>query len=158
MLNGPAGAHLPPPPTLPGRSYAVIVARFNGDLTGTMRDRCVATLEDSGAERIDVYEVPGAWELPQTAARVGALERHDAIVTIGCVIRGETAHFDFVAGEASDGLGVVARSLSVPLIFGVLTTDTVEQAWERAGPEHGDKGREFAISALHMVSLYEDLA
>ena len=116
-------------------------------------------LTDQGvaAGDIDVYHVPGAWELPQAALRVAATKRHDAIIALGCVIRGETAHFDYVAGEAARGLGEVARGLDIPLLFGVLTTDTVEQAQARAGRTEGNKGRELAVSALGMLDLYTEL-
>jgi 6,7-dimethyl-8-ribityllumazine synthase len=106
---------------------------------------------------IDVVRVPGAWELPATAARVAELHRHDAIIALGCVIRGATPHFDHVAGEASSGLGAVARQQSIPVIFGVLTTDTIEQAVERAGTKAGNKGWDAALSALEMINLYGSL-
>ena len=101
--------------------------------------------------------MPGGWGLPQEARRIEALDRHEAVIALGCVIRGETPHFDYVAGEASSGLGAVAREIDTPLLFGVLTTDTTEQAWARASREVGNKGRELAQSALHMIRLYEDL-
>ena len=118
-----------------------------------------AALERAGveADAVDVYWVPGAWELPQAAKRIAALDRHDALIALGCVIRGETPHFDYVAGEASSGLGAVAREIDVPLLFGVLTTDTPDQAWARASRESGNKGGELAHSALHMIGLYESL-
>jgi 6,7-dimethyl-8-ribityllumazine synthase len=106
---------------------------------------------------VDVYWVPGAWELPQATRKVAGLNRHDAVIALGCVIRGDTPHFDFVAGEASSGLGAIAREIDVPLLFGVLTTDTPDQAWARASRESGNKGRELARSALHMIALYEGL-
>ncbi len=106
---------------------------------------------------MDFYRVPGAWELPQEARRIAALNRHDAFIALGCVIRGETPHFDYVAGEASSGLGAVAREIVIPVLFGVLTTDTPDQAWARASREAGNKGRELAHSALHLIGLYEGL-
>ena len=137
----------------------MIAARFNADVTTELVEGCRAGLSEFGVlpDDVDVYWVPGAWELPQTARRLASLRRHDAIIALGCVIRGETAHFDYVAGEASSGLGAVARTLDVPLLFGVLTTDTQEQAWTRASRDADDKGRELALSALHMVALYDDL-
>jgi 6,7-dimethyl-8-ribityllumazine synthase len=151
------GSHLPAP--APGRRIGIIAARFNGNVTEEMLEGCRNTLEEFGvgADAVDVYWVPGAWELPQAARRIAALNRHDAFIAIGCVIRGETPHFDFVAGEASSGLGTVAREIDIPLLFGVLTTDTPEQAWARASREEGNKGRDLAHSALHMIGLYEDL-
>ena len=159
MLTDASAAHLPTPPSMPGRRFAVLVARFNSEITDVLRERCVAGLVECGVDEgdIDVMHVPGAWELPQVASHLSRLKRHDCVIALGCVIRGETAHFDFVAGEASSGLGAVARGESLPIVFGVLTPDTEEQAWERAAPDKGDKGREFALSALHMVTLYEGL-
>ena len=151
------GSHLPDP--APGRRIGIIAARFNSRVTEEMLESCRSTLEEFGvgADAVDVYRVPGAWELPQAARRIAALKRHDALIALGCVIRGETPHFDYVAGEASSGLGAVARELDIPLLFGVLTTDTPDQAWARASREGGNKGRELAESALHMIGLYEGL-
>jgi 6,7-dimethyl-8-ribityllumazine synthase len=159
MLTEPSGGHLPPPESMAGRRFALLVARFNSEITEVLRDRCIEGLRECGVlERdIDVFHVPGSWELPQVASRLGHLHRHDCLIALGCVIRGETSHFDFVAGEASDGLSSVARAVNLPIIFGVLTPDTVEQAWDRAHAERADKGREFALSAAHMVTLYEGL-
>lgn len=154
-----AGSHLPVPNPSPGNRVGIIAAHFNGDVTRELLEGCRTALEEFGLEpdAVDVYWVPGAWELPQAARRIGALKCHDALIALGCVIRGETSHFDYVAGEASSGLGAVARELDVPLLFGVLTTDTLDQAWSRASREAGNKGRELAHSALHMIDLYESL-
>ncbi len=159
MLSEASAAHLPPPDSMSGRRFALLVARFHTEITEVLKDRCLAGLLECGVAEgdIDVYYVPGAWELPQVASRLGHLHRHDCLIALGCVIRGETSHFDFVAGEASDGLSSVARAVNLPVIFGVLTPDTVEQAWDRADMNKGDKGREFALSAAHMVTLYEGL-
>jgi 6,7-dimethyl-8-ribityllumazine synthase len=140
-----------------GKRFALIVSRFNGFITHELLHGAVACLVEHGVEDnlIDVYHVPGAWEIPQAARRLVALDRHDALIGLGCVIRGETPHFDFVAGEAAQGLGRLAAEATVPLVFGVLTTDTVEQAVARAGPKSGNKGREAALSALEMVSLFD---
>ena len=151
--------HLPDPPRGEGRRIAIIAARFNGDVTSEMVEGCRAGLADFAVDAadLDLYWVPGAWELPQAALKVGSKGRHDAIITLGCVIRGETAHFDYVAGEASDGLGAVARTLDMPVLFGVLTTESHEQAWTRASREQDDKGRELALAALHMIAVYAGL-
>lgn len=143
-----------------GLRMAVLCTRFHGDITETLLDRCRATLAAHGvsADAVEVVRVPGAWELPQAAARLAALDRHDVLVAIGCVIRGDTPHFDYVAGEATRGLGEVARDYDRPVIFGVLTTDTEEQAWERARADGQDKGRELALAALEMGLLYRGLA
>ena len=159
MRSPESGSHLPDPPRADGRRIAIIAARFNRDVSSEMLEGCLAGLAEYGvgSDDLDVYWVPGAWELPQAARKVGSKGRHDAIITLGCVIRGETAHFDYVAGEASDGLGAVARALDIPVLFGVLTTETYEQAWERASRESDNKGRELALSALHMIALYAGL-
>lgn len=153
------GSHLPDPRPAPGKRIGIVVSRFNGEVTTEMLEGCRGALAERGipSESVDVYWVPGAWELPQVARRVAAESLHDAIIAIGCVIRGETPHFDFVSAEASQGLGAVARTLDVPLLFGVLTTDTREQAWTRACREAGNKGLDLAWSALHMMALYDGL-
>ena len=101
--------------------------------------------------------MPGAWELPPTAARIIGLNRHDVIIALGCVIRGDTPHFDYVCTEASAGLGAVARSASIPVLFGVLTTDDHPQALARAGDGKDNKGYEAAFAALKMVDVYKAL-
>lgn len=159
MRRSESGSHLPDPPAAEGSRIAIIAARFNGDVTTEMLEGCLGGLVAFGVDSddIDVFWVPGAWELPQTARKVASGGAYDAIIALGCVIRGETAHFDYVAGEASYGLGALARTLEVPLLFGVLTTETHQQAWARASREEDDKGREVALSALHMVALYAGL-
>ena len=106
---------------------------------------------------IDVVWVPGAWELPAAAERLLASDRYDAIVAVGAVIRGETPHFQYVAGEAARGLADLQREFSVPIGFGLLTTDTEEQALARAGGPHGNKGFDAALSALEMADLFSRL-
>lgn len=142
-----------------GRRFALLVSRFNSLVTDQLLSGARDCLARHGVEddAIDVFRVPGAWELPQAARKVAGLGRHDALVVLGCVIRGATPHFEHVAGEASRGLGAVARQLDVPLSFGVLTTDTVEQALERAGTKAGNKGWDAALSALEMAALYDGL-
>ena len=142
-----------------GRRVALVVARFNGAITERLVEGARDCLVRHGVADgdIDVIRVPGAWELPSVVARVAALHRHDAIIALGCVIRGATPHFDHVAGEASSGLGAVARQQSIPVIFGVLTTDTIEQAVERSGTKAGNKGWDAALSALEMINLYGSL-
>lgn len=139
-----------------GLRIALLVARFNDDITGALLTGARAALMDHGIaeDAIDVIRVPGAWELPQAAARVVDARGHDAVVALGCVIRGETPHFDFISAEATRGLGAVARSASIPVTFGVLTTDDLEQARERADPERLDKGREAAAAALEMMGVF----
>lgn len=142
-----------------GKRFALLVARFNGTITEQLLQGARDCLLRHGVAEgdIDVYRVPGAWELPGLAARLAARGNHDALVALGCVIRGATPHFDHVAGEASRGLGAVAREHAVPVIFGVLTTDTIEQAVERSGTKSGNKGWDAALSALEMADLYRSL-
>ncbi len=142
-----------------GLRIAVIAARFNAHITDRLLQGALDALREHGAVDGDLtaVRVPGAWELPQTAARAAASGRFDAIVTLGCVIRGETPHFDFVCQEATLGLGVVARNADVPVVFGVLTTDDEAQAQARAGSGKDNKGYEAAMAALDMVSVYRAL-
>ena len=143
-----------------GLRVAVLAARFHAHVTETLMERCVATLREHGvgADGVEVFRVPGAWELPQAAARLAASGRWDAIVALGCVVRGDTPHFDFVAGEAARGLAEISRSHGLPVLFGVLTTENRTQALERAAPDGQDKGRELALAALEMGILYRELA
>lgn len=142
-----------------GLRVAVIAARFNADITDRLLEGALQALRDHGATAHDIgtIRVPGAWELPQAAARVVESGRYDAIVTLGCVIRGETPHFDFVCQEATLGLGAVARSAPIPVSFGVLTTDDTAQALARAGEGKDNKGYEAAMAALEMASVYRAL-
>jgi 6,7-dimethyl-8-ribityllumazine synthase len=142
-----------------GLRFLVVAARFNELETGQLLEGALEGLEDHGVDRdrIDVLRVPGAYELP---GAIGVALRHgdyDGIVALGCVIRGETPHFDFVAGEAARGIQELATRHDVPIGFGVLTTDTREQALARAGGRVGNKGREAALVALEMVHLYREL-
>ncbi len=140
-----------------GVRTALVVARFNEDITERLLEGARACLEEHGAPPPDVFRVPGAWELPQVAARVTARGEHDCLVALGCVIRGETPHFHYVCDEASRGLGDVAREASIPVLFGVLTTDDHDQARARAGDGPSNKGWEAALSALQMVALYREM-
>lgn len=142
-----------------GLRIAIVVSRFNADITDRLLAGALACLEQHGGARddVEVVHVPGAWELPPTAARIIGLNRHDAIIALGCVIRGDTPHFDYVCTEASAGLGAVARSASIPVLFGVLTTDDHPQALARAGDGKDNKGYEAAFAALKMVDVYKAL-
>ncbi len=143
-----------------GLRVAVVVARFNEMITDQLLAGAVDCLVRHGVSRddLEVIRVPGAWELPGACSRVRARGGVDAIVALGCVIRGATPHFDYVAGEAAAGLGALNRQGEVPVGFGVLTTDTLEQALERAGTKAGNKGREAAEATLEMATLYRDLS
>lgn len=142
-----------------GLRIAILAARFNGDITERLLEGALACLRDHGGDPtgVEVMRVPGAWELPQAAARVLRLDRFHAVVALGCVIRGETAHFDYVCDEANRGLGDVARSSPIPVVFGVLTTDNHAQALARAVEGPSNKGYEVTLAALQMVDLYRTL-
>lgn len=135
----------------------LLVARFNNLVTEQLLDGARVRLLAEGipVNRILVEYVPGAWDLPQAARRMAGSGRYDAIIAIGCVIRGETAHFDYVAGHASDGLGQVALSAGIPVVFGVLATDNGQQAIARADTGGANKGGEFAEAALVLLDLFD---
>ena len=142
-----------------GRRYAVLASRFNNTITSKLADGAMDALIRHGAasEDVDLVWVPGAWELPFAARRLAQTERYNAIVVVGAVIRGDTPHFDFVAGEASRGLADASSEYEIPIGFGLLTTDNIEQAEARAGGEFGNKGWDAAIAALEMSDLFERL-
>jgi 6,7-dimethyl-8-ribityllumazine synthase len=141
------------------RHVAIVVSRFNESVTMRLLEGAIDALERHGGKRenIDVVWVPGAWELSAAARALLATERYDALVALGAVIRGETPHFDFVAGEAARGLAAASADFDVPVGFGLLTTDTLEQADARAGGAHGNKGWDAALAALEMADLFERL-
>ncbi len=140
-----------------GRRMLVVAARFNETVTMPLAEGAVSALVAAGVlfENIDVLWVPGAWELPIAARRALGTERYDAAVAIGAVIRGETPHFDIVAGESARGLMDVSRDFDVPVTLGLLTTDTMEQAQARAGGVHGNKGADAAMAALELLDLFD---
>ena len=135
--------------------YAILVGRFNSFVVEHLLDGAVDTLKRHGvnADNITIVRAPGAWELPVVAKKLAAGGKYDAIIALGAVIRGSTPHFDFVAGECAKGLGVVGLEYSLPVINGVLTTDSIEQAIERSGTKAGNKGSEAAVTAIEMVNL-----
>jgi 6,7-dimethyl-8-ribityllumazine synthase len=137
------------------RAIGVVVSRFNGDITSRLLDGALEALAEAGVapERIDVVPVPGAFELPLGAMALAKTRRYAAIVALGCVIRGDTPHFEYVAGEAASGLQLAGLETGVPVSFGVLTCDSRRQAEERAGGPEGNKGAEAARSALEMADL-----
>ena len=132
-----------------GLTFAIVVARFNSAITTKLLEGAREALKQAGADRADEFFVPGAFELPLAAKSVVA--RYDAVIALGAVIRGDTPHFDYVAGEAARGLQQVAIECSKPVAFGVLTTDTYEQAAARAGGDHGNKGYDAAMAAIEMA-------
>jgi len=137
----------------------VIVSRFNDEITGALLEGARATLQSHGAaaDAVEVYEVPGAFELPVAASRL-ADGRADAIICLGALIRGETPHFDYLASAVSHGITDVALRSGVPVIFGVLTCEHREQAEARAGGDRGNKGAEAAIAAIEMVNLFASIS
>ncbi len=137
-----------------GRRFAVIVARFNSAITDKLRDACVSTLESHGATA-SVVAVPGAFELPLVARRLARTKKFDAVITLGCIIRGETPHDRYIAMEVVRGLGQAALETDVPVLFGVLTTLNPRQAIARAGKGSNNKGTEAALAALEMANLGE---
>ncbi len=142
-----------------GRRYAVLASRFNNHITSKLADGAMEALVRHGAasEDVDLIWVPGAWELSFACRRLAATERYNAIVVVGAVIRGDTPHFDFIAAEASRGIADASTEYEIPIGFGLLTTDNMEQAEARAGGEHGNKGWDAAIAALEMSDLFERL-
>ncbi len=146
-------------PSGAGRRMAVLASRFNEPIVKKLVDGAMQALVESGVvfEDIDVVWVPGAWELPIAARWLLSSERYDALVAVGAVIRGDTAHFDYIAGEASRGLAAASAETETPIGFGVLTCDTDEQAEQRAGGAHGNKGYDAAVAALEMVDLLNRL-
>lgn len=138
-----------------GAKFAVVASRFNHFVVDRLVEGALDALVRHGAEsqNVTVVRVPGAWELPVAVRRIARSRKVDAVIALGAVIRGSTPHFDYVAGEAAKGIGAVAAEGGVPVAFGVLTTETVEQAVERAGTKQGNKGWDAALSAIEMVAL-----
>lgn len=143
-----------------GRRVAVVASRFNEPVTRQLTDGAVTALLRSGVADadLDVVWVPGAWELPTAARMLLDTDRYDALVAVGAVIRGETPHFEYVAGEAARGLAAASAEYGTPIGFGVLTCDTLEQAYARAGGPHGNKGADAALAALEMADLHARLS
>ncbi|MCG6911555.1 MAG: 6,7-dimethyl-8-ribityllumazine synthase [Deltaproteobacteria bacterium] len=138
-----------------GKTFAIVVSRFNDFITDRLVGGAVDALVRCGAKDgdIDVIKVPGAFEIPLIAKKVAKKGRHDAIICLGAVIRGATPHFDYVSAEVSKGVAMVGLEAEVPVIFGIVTTDTIEQAIERAGTKAGNKGWSAAVSAVEMANL-----
>jgi 6,7-dimethyl-8-ribityllumazine synthase len=138
-----------------GKKFAIVVSRFNDFITDKLVGGAVDALTRSGAgtKDIDIVKVPGAFEIPLVARNVAAKKHHDAVICLGAVIRGSTPHFDYVSAEVSKGVAAASMETGIPIIFGVLTTDTLEQAIERAGTKSGNKGWDAAIAAVEMANL-----
>jgi 6,7-dimethyl-8-ribityllumazine synthase len=141
-------------------NFAVLVSRFNSFIVDSLLNAAVDTLKRHGVSEsnITVIKVPGAFELPLVAQTVASTDDYDAIIALGAIIRGGTPHFDYVAGECTKGLGQVSLNNDIPVAFGVLTVDSIEQAIERAGTKAGNKGADAAMTALEMVSVMRKLS
>lgn len=139
--------------------YAIVVGRWNSFVVESLLDGALDALKRHGIkdEQLTVIRAPGAYELPIVCQKLAETERYNAIIALGAVIRGGTPHFDFVAGEAAGGLNSVALTANMPVVFGVLTVDSIEQAIERAGTKAGNKGAEAALVALEMVNLFKQI-
>jgi len=157
-VRSAAGSTAPLPPA-GGFRFALVVSRFNEQITSLLRDGARAALREAGAADEDVEElsVPGAFELPQAARAAAETARFDAIICLGCVIRGETPHFAYISSAAAQGVMAAAGETGVPMAFGVLTTDTEAQAAERSRPGGDNKGREAAAAAIEMAALFRRL-
>jgi len=143
-----------------GKKFAIVVSRFNSFIVESLLEGAVDALKRHGNvsdDDITIVRVPGAYELPVAAKRIAEKGGFDAIIAIGAVIRGGTPHFDFVAGECNKGLAQVAMEFTLPVAFGVITTDSIEQSIERAGTKAGNKGAEAALSALEMVNVLDQI-
>lgn len=153
-------AMTPAPVTDVGGRYALVVSRFNDHVTRRLLDGALQAFGAHGVNtdaRTKVVWVPGSFELPLVCKKLAQSGKYDAVLAIGCVIRGETTHFDYVAGECARGINQASLDTGVPILFGVLTTETTEQANERAGGKHGNKGADVALAAMEMVELLKRL-
>ncbi|EOD9730873.1 6,7-dimethyl-8-ribityllumazine synthase [Staphylococcus aureus] len=138
---------------------AIVVSRFNDFITGRLLEGAKDTLirHDVNEDNIDVAFVPGAFEIPLVAKKLASSGNYDAVITLGCVIRGATSHYDYVCNEVAKGVSKVNDQTNVPVIFGILTTESIEQAVERAGTKAGNKGAEAAVSAIEMANLLKSI-
>ncbi len=142
-----------------GLKFAIVVSRFNEFITGKLLSGAIDCLKRNGAndDDITVAWVPGAFEIPAVASRLTVSDKYDAVICLGAIIRGSTPHFDYVSAEATKGIGHLSMKAETPVIFGVLTTDSIEQAIERAGTKSGNKGFDAAFSAIEMANLYKQI-
>ncbi|WP_051669812.1 6,7-dimethyl-8-ribityllumazine synthase [Bryobacter aggregatus] len=145
--------------TARGLRVAIVVSRFNSLVTDRLLDGALGALARAGAEAkdVEVIKVPGAWEMPVVVGELARLGKTDAVVCLGCVVRGDTPHFDYVAGENAKGIGAVAKESGMPVANGVLTTNTMEQALDRAGGKMGNKGADAAMGAIEMANLLREI-
>ncbi len=140
------------------KKFAIVVSAFNKAVTQKLLDGALQCLRKNGAADVDVFHCPGAYELPQVASFVTKQKKYDAVICLGAVIRGETPHFEYICQECARGIGQVSHERGLPVLFGVLTTDTFEQAMERAGGSVGNKGYDAALGAIEMSNLFSQFA
>jgi 6,7-dimethyl-8-ribityllumazine synthase len=142
-----------------GLKFAIVASRWNDFITSKLIEGALDALEKLGVEEKDVqiFKVPGSFEIPLTALKLAQSSKFDAIICLGVIIRGETPHFEYVAGEAAKGIGQVALQTGIPVLFGIVTADTAEQAMDRAGVKMGNKGFETAMAAVEIVNLHKSL-
>lgn len=142
-----------------GKRFGIIASRFNDFITKELVSGCIDALERHGVEDKDlvISWVPGAFEIPLVAQRLAKSKSYDAIICLGTVIRGSTPHFEYIASEVAKGIARVSQDAGLPVVFGVITADTIEQAIERAGTKEGNKGRDAALSAIEMANLLEKI-
>ncbi len=142
-----------------GMKFGIVASRFNDFICSRLIDGAIDALMRAGAEEKDIaiYKVPGSFELPLTAKKLAKSNRFDAVICLGAIIRGATPHFEFISAEVSKGIASVGLETEVPVVFGVLTTDTIEQAIERAGTKSGNKGADAAMTAIEIVDLFKKI-
>ncbi len=143
-----------------GKKICVVVSRFNEFVSDKLLEGCIDELKKQGVASADitVFWVPGSFEIPQLLAKLCATKKYNAFIALGVLVRGDTPHFDYLAGEITKGIAKLASESKIPIIFGILTCDTLEQAIERAGTKQGNKGREAARSAIEMANLYQEIS
>ncbi|OHB91052.1 MAG: 6,7-dimethyl-8-ribityllumazine synthase [Planctomycetes bacterium RIFCSPHIGHO2_12_39_6] len=142
-----------------GKTFGIVVSRFNNFITKRLLDGSIDGLTRHGVREddIDVFWVPGSYEIPSVALKIAQSKKYNAVICLGAVIRGETPHFDYVASESAKGVTQVGLTTGIPVIYGIITTDTLEQAIDRAGAKTGNKGTEAALSAIEMVNLFDQI-
>ncbi|RKY45266.1 MAG: 6,7-dimethyl-8-ribityllumazine synthase [Candidatus Omnitrophota bacterium] len=143
-----------------GKKICIVVSRFNEFVSDKLLEGCIDELKKQGVASADitVFWVPGSFEIPQLLAKLCATKKYNAFIALGVLVRGDTPHFDYLAGETTKGIAKLASESKIPIIFGILTCDTLEQAIERAGTKQGNKGREAARSAIEMANLYQEIS
>lgn len=142
-----------------GKKFGIVISRFNEFISSKLLEGATDSLVRQGADEkaIDVVWVPGSFEIPYIAKRMALTKKYDAVICLGVIMRGSTPHFDYIASEAAKGIAKVSLDTDTPCIFGIITSDTLEQAIERAGTKEGNKGRQAALSAIEMANLYEEV-